>query len=169
LRHCGSDEQPSPFRLRRPCSRVKGAFRMRSDLRQRVRCPRAVSQTVPGRLWVWSPRCAVDSRQVATGNARCSRVSGSAGLELSQRRMRSPWRVPRWSAERRARPAGRAAAPAGADHGRCAYRRSASLRSCSSSCPYFSRTRCSAQSASTRVNALLGAPPIRDRSELFSL
>jgi hypothetical protein len=38
-----------------------------------------------------------------------SRVSGSAGLELSQWRMRSPWRVPRWSAERRARPAGRAA------------------------------------------------------------
>jgi hypothetical protein len=33
-------------------SLVKGAFRMPSDLRQRVRCPRAVSQTAPGRLWV---------------------------------------------------------------------------------------------------------------------
>ena len=31
-------------------SLVKGAFRMPSDLRQRVRCPRAVSQTAPGRL-----------------------------------------------------------------------------------------------------------------------
>ena len=72
-----------------------------------------------------SPRSAVDSRQIEAGNARklllaydlsenrypLFRIIRSIGsqetreLELSQRRMRSPWRVPQQSAGRRARPA----------------------------------------------------------------
>jgi hypothetical protein len=49
-----------------------------------------------------SPRSAVDSRQIEAGNARQVGSQETQELELSQRRMRSPWRVPRRSAERRA-------------------------------------------------------------------
>jgi hypothetical protein len=49
-----------------------------------------------------SPRSAVDSRQATTGNARQAGSQETQELELSQRWMRSPWRVPRRSAERRA-------------------------------------------------------------------
>jgi hypothetical protein len=49
-----------------------------------------------------SPRSSVDSRQATTGNARQAGSQETRELELSQRRMRSPWRVPRRSAERRA-------------------------------------------------------------------
>jgi hypothetical protein len=90
-----------------------------------------------------------------------SRVSGSAGLELSQWRMRSPWRVPRWSAERRARPAGRAAvlrrarpmegAPTGAPP---------PFALVSLSCPFVSRTRCSAQKRVYVRERAIGCPQI---------
>ena len=49
-----------------------------------------------------SPRSSVDSRQATTGNTRRAGSQETRELELSQRRMRSPWRVPRRSAERRA-------------------------------------------------------------------
>ena len=49
-----------------------------------------------------SPRSAVDLRQIKAGNARQVGSQEAQELELSQRRMRSPWRVPRRSAERRA-------------------------------------------------------------------
>jgi hypothetical protein len=49
-----------------------------------------------------SPRSSVDSRQIEAGNARQIGSQETRELELSQRRMRSPWRVPRRSAERRA-------------------------------------------------------------------
>jgi len=49
-----------------------------------------------------SPRSAVDSGQIEAGNARQVGSQETQELELSQRRMRSPWRVPRRSAERRA-------------------------------------------------------------------
>jgi hypothetical protein len=49
-----------------------------------------------------SPRSSVDSRQIKAGNARQIGSQETRELELSQRRMRSPWRVPRRSAERRA-------------------------------------------------------------------
>jgi hypothetical protein len=48
------------------------------------------------------PRSSVDSRQATTGNTRRAGSQETRELELSQRRMRSPWRVPRRSAERRA-------------------------------------------------------------------
>jgi hypothetical protein len=51
-----------------------------------------------------SPRSSVDSRQIEAGNARQVRSQETRELELSQRRMRSPWRVPQQSAGRRARP-----------------------------------------------------------------
>jgi len=83
-----------------------------------------------------SPRSSVDSRQATTGNTRRAGSQETRELELSQRRMRSPWRVPRRGAERRAARDRAAAAPKacerhfrsrGAVHGWCAYRRSASL------------------------------------------
>ncbi len=86
-----------------------------------------------------SPRSSVDSRQIEAGNARQIGSQETRELELSQRRMRSPWRVPRRSAERRAaRDMSRCRAAdevrkfahtclALRGHGRCAYRRSASL------------------------------------------
>jgi hypothetical protein len=49
-----------------------------------------------------SPRSSVDSRQATTSNTRRAGSKETRELELSQRRMRSPWRVPRRSAERRA-------------------------------------------------------------------
>ena len=49
-----------------------------------------------------SPRSSVDSRQATTSNARRAGSQETRELELSQRRMRSPWRMPRRSAERRA-------------------------------------------------------------------
>ena len=49
-----------------------------------------------------SPRSSVNSRQATTGNTRRAGSQETRELELSQRRMRSPWRVPRRSAERRA-------------------------------------------------------------------
>jgi hypothetical protein len=49
-----------------------------------------------------SPRSSVDSRQIKAGNARQIGSQETRELELSQWRMRSPWRVPRRSAERRA-------------------------------------------------------------------
>jgi hypothetical protein len=87
-----------------------------------------------------SPRSSVDSRQIEAGNARQIGSQETRELELSQRRMRSPWRVPRRSAERRAaRDMSRCRAAdevrkfahtclALRGHGRCAYRRSASLQ-----------------------------------------
>ena len=51
-----------------------------------------------------SPRSSVDSRQIEAGNARQIGSQETRELELSQRRMRSPWRVPQQSAGRRARP-----------------------------------------------------------------
>ena len=51
-----------------------------------------------------SPRSSVNSRQIEAGNAREVRSQETRELELSQRRMRSPWRVPQQSAGRRARP-----------------------------------------------------------------
>ena len=50
-----------------------------------------------------SPRSSVDSRQATTGNARRAGSQETRELELSQGWMRSAWRVPRWSAGRRAR------------------------------------------------------------------
>jgi hypothetical protein len=51
-------------------------------------------------------------------NTRPSRVPGNVVLELSQRRLRLRWRVPQWSAGRRARPDfWRASAPVSADNG----------------------------------------------------
>ena len=41
-----------------------------------------------------SPRSSVDSRQIEAGNARQIGSQETRELELSQRRMRSPWRVP---------------------------------------------------------------------------
>jgi hypothetical protein len=60
------------------------------------------SGSPPGRHNDRSPRSAVDCRQAEAGNARYARSQEARLLELSQRRMRSPWRVPRRSAERRA-------------------------------------------------------------------
>jgi hypothetical protein len=85
-----------------------------------------------------SPRSSVDSRQIEAGNTRQIGSQETRVLELSQRRMRSPWRVPRRSAERRAardmsrcraRSAKRMATFAGVARTwmECAYRRSASL------------------------------------------
>jgi hypothetical protein len=75
------------------------------------------------------PRSSVDSRQANAGNTRRAGSQETRELELSQRRMRSPWRVPRRSAERRAARDRAAAAQqmSCADHGWCACRRSASL------------------------------------------
>jgi hypothetical protein len=85
-----------------------------------------------------SPRSSVDSRQAKAGNARQAGSQETRELELSQRRMRSPWRVPRRSAERRAardmsrcrarqRQANGDIRRRGADMEGCAYRRSSSL------------------------------------------
>ncbi len=84
-----------------------------------------------------SPRSAVDSGQVATGNAQCAGSQETRELELSRCWMRPARRAPRWSAERRAVSAETAAAPEartdgnirwrGAAPRQCAYRRSASL------------------------------------------
>ena len=60
------------------------------------------SGSPPGRHNDRPPRSAVDSRQAEAGNARYARSQEARLLELSQRRMRSPWRVPRRGAERRA-------------------------------------------------------------------
>ena len=67
-----------------------------------------------------SPRSSVDSRQIEAGNAREVRSQETRELELSQRRMRSPWRVPQQSAGRRARPNWRAAAPNATSGAKCA-------------------------------------------------
>ena len=108
----------------------KGPFRMRSRCGASAVPPRGLanrSRAGPplGRHDDRSPRSAVDSRQIEAGNARklllaydlsenrypLFRIIRSIGsqetreLELSQRRMRSPWRVPQQSAGRRARPA----------------------------------------------------------------
>ena len=73
-------------------------------------------------------------RQVERSNAPQSQVSGSAGLGLSRCRMRPARRVPRWSAERRARRSAdgrqhsfvwRARAPPGTAKSVRAFRRSA--------------------------------------------
>ena len=69
-------------------------------------CPRAVrkfpggSGPPLGRHDDRSPR--TRDRQIEAGNARQIGSQETRELELSQRRMRSPWRVPRRSAERRA-------------------------------------------------------------------
>jgi hypothetical protein len=91
-----------------------------------------------GRHYDRSPRSAVDSGQVATGNAQCAGSQETRELELSRCWMRPARRAPRWSAERRAVSAETAAAPEartdgnirwrGAAPRQCAYRRSASLR-----------------------------------------
>jgi hypothetical protein len=70
-----------------------------------------------------SPRSSVDSRQIEAGNARQIRSQETRELELSQRRMRSPWREPQQSAGRRARPASRGVAQATLSVARCRARR----------------------------------------------
>ena len=90
-----------------------------------------------GRHYDRSPRSAVNSGQVATGNAQCAGSQETRELELSRCWMRPARRAPRWSAERRAVSAETAAAPEartdgnirwrGAAPRQCAYRRSASL------------------------------------------
>jgi len=67
-----------------------------------------------------SPRSSVDSRQATAGNTRRAGSQETRELELSQRRMRSPWRVPRRSAERRA----------ARDRAAAAQRSNGNIRSC---------------------------------------
>ena len=78
---------------------------MRSECGARARSRKPLpggSGPLLGRHHDRSPRSAVNSRQIEAGNARQVGSQETQELELSQRRMRSPWRVPRWSAERRA-------------------------------------------------------------------
>ena len=78
-------------------------MQLKSDGRERSRKPFPGGSGPPlGRHDDRSPRSSVDSRQSETGNARKLGSQETRELELSQRRMRSPWRVPRRSAERRA-------------------------------------------------------------------
>ena len=81
---------------------------MRSECGARVRSRKPLpggSGPPLGRHDDRSPRSSVDSRQATTDNTRRAASQETRELELSQRRMRSPWRVPQQSAGRRARPA----------------------------------------------------------------
>ena len=96
-----------------PVARVLPACGARADARARRHTRRtraalgtarpAIGPELRGARWTETGR--------GLGNTQQSRVLRKRGLGLSQRWLRLRWRVPRWSAERRARPAGRAAAP----------------------------------------------------------
>jgi hypothetical protein len=108
---------------------------------ERARCPRAVSQTAPGRLREPARLALRPTREELAargsdgkGKSQCRRdpMKRGPGAEPSLK----TWRAPRWSAERRARPMRTRAATArtdgnawmcGADIVGCAVRRSASL------------------------------------------
>ena len=93
-----------------PARSSEGAFRVRSEVwGERGACGRSRkpfpggSGPPLGRHYDRPPRSSVDWRQAKTGNARRAGSQETRELELSQGWMRSAWRVPRWSAGRRAR------------------------------------------------------------------
>ena len=93
-----------------PARSSEGAFRVRTEVwSERGACGRfrkpfpGGSRPPLGRHHDRPPRSSVDWRQAKTGNARRAGSQETRELELSQGWMRSAWRVPRWSAGRRAR------------------------------------------------------------------